>query len=149
MNPTLNLRFKFATEELQNNFNSNPTAENYSQSKKWRLEVEDDIWTQQSTLLQNKTFAYDIKNCHNAFVGTHAFLSAFLVYHLSKIPYKAYKTDDIVNHTMMRVALWVVDMNVNRIQLEYEEVWIKSQITKIHRSIENFQKSAFEVLANW
>ena len=44
-------------------------------------------------------------------------------------PYKAYKTNDIVNHTMMRVALWAVDMNVNRIQLEYEEVWIKSQIT--------------------
>ena len=139
MNPTLNLRFKFATEELQNNFNSNPTAENYSQSKNWRLEVEDDIWTQQSTLLQNKTFAYNIKNCHNALVGTHAFFASL----------KAYKTDDIVNHIMMRVALWAVDMNVNRIQLEYEEVWIKSQITKIHRSIENLQKSAFQVLANW
>ena len=103
------------------------------------LEVEDDIWTQQSTLLQNKTFAYNIKNCHNALVGTHAFFASL----------KAYKTDDIVDHTMMRVALWAVDMNVNRIQLEYEEVWIKSQITKIHRSIENLQKSAFQVLANW
>ena len=50
---------------------------------------------------------------------------------------------------MMRVALSAVDMNANRIQLEYEEVWIKSQITKIHRSIENLQKSAFQVLANW
>ena len=42
---------------------------------------------------------------------------------------KHIKLNDIVNHTMMRVGLWAVDMNVNRIQLEYEEVWIKSQIT--------------------
>ena len=37
---------------------------------------------------------------------------------------KHIKLNDIVNHTMMLVGLWAVDMNVNRIQLEYEEVWI-------------------------